>query len=247
MLSHPIIRPHKASAFLDAMAEGEAPDVNQFVETIGSEGVLDLQPIDGLVRKLTALRGNYPKELRDRDPAGGRFEREACVEVHSSLHYIERDVLASFDFWTYLAVARFRDLIEWRFGSPGQPADRKNYGIQTRTENLIYRLWLRGELGRSAGEDPYELAKTGDQDLWRSHIFRPGYGNVRTVAQTLLRLQAGKLIVDGSSVPRLSVEGIRKLAPRLSRLRANVMFEFLTPVQVGQLVKQLSSDLPRGK
>jgi len=42
-------------------------------------------------------------------------------------------------------------------------------------------------------------------------------------------------------------EGVRMLAKRLRRMRANVVFEYLTPVQADALVFELSSDLKKGK
>ena len=85
-------------------------------------------------------------------------------------------------------------------------------------------------------------ARTGDQDLWRSHILRQDYANARVVARALLRLQAGQL-----AAKKLSVDAVRELAKRLRRLHANVVFEFLDAPQAEGLVLELSSDLHKKK
>ena len=151
--------------------------------------------------------------------------------------------LADHEFWIWLAVVQYADIVEWRFGTTGRHAKPANYGIGQRIENLFFRVWLRAELVKDPkAKDPYHLARTGDQDLWRSHILRQAYANSRLIAKALLRLQAGQL-----SVKKLTVENVRELAKRLRRLHANVVFEFLTFSQAEGIVLELSSDLKKGK
>jgi hypothetical protein len=203
-----------------------------------------------LRNKLLQLKRAFPAKLNSRDPNGGKFEAEACAIVHAGLADVDRAVLADRGFWTWLALVYLHDILEWRFGTGGKPAKFANYGVGTRTENLFFRLWLRGGYGRGSGRDAYELAKSGDQDLWRSHVLRQNYTNARPIAQSLLKLQAGRLRIDGKLAKRLASGedplGIRMLAKRLKRLRANVIFEYLSPTQADELVFELSSDLKRG-
>jgi len=218
--------------------------------TAGSGDNLPVELLEELRTKLLKLKRKFAEKLRDKDPQGGKFESEACAIVHSCLAAVDRRALADHDFWTWLAVDFLADILEWRFGTNGRPAKPANYGIGTRTENMFFRLWVRADLGKTNTADPYELARFGDQDLWRSHLLRQGYANARCIARSLLKLQAGKLVL-GTKLAKKVVggdepEGVRMLAKRLRRMRANVVFEYLTPNQADALVFELSSDLKKG-
>jgi hypothetical protein len=247
MSQYPVLKAAGASTYLRARAAGDDIPLENIVEHSGTGDVFDAAPITELATKLRALRKKFPPKLKEKDTEGGRFEREACEIVHSTLAAIDREALADLDFWTFLAIVHFSDVIEWRFGAIWRTAKAANYGVGQRTENMMFRLWLRAELGRDVGPDPYRLAKTGDQDLWRSHILRQGYANARAVAKSLLRLQAGQLQAGGQTVKKLTVDHVRELAKRLKRLRANVMFEFLTAAQAETLVLELSTAIKKGK
>jgi hypothetical protein len=232
-----------ALRYLKSRDEGENPDLNDYIRIVGTGEQPNLSPIKALESSLAAVKKRFPVSLKEKDRAGGQFESQACGIVHQRLENVDRTALSDHDFWTWLAVARFAPLVEWRFGAKGRHAKPANYGIGNRSENLLFRLWLRAELVRDVGQkDPYFLAKTGDQDLWRSHILRQGYANARLITKALLKLQAGQL-----KAKKLAVEGIRDLAKLLRRLRANVEFEFLTAEQAENLVVELSNGLKVGK
>lgn len=213
------------------------------------DGSID-EPLKELRSALLKLKKAFPVKLRKKDPAGGKFESDACAIVHSRLSEVDLRVLSDHDFWTWLAVDHLADILEWRFGTDGSPAQPANYGIGTRAENMWFRLWLRADLARVSGKDPYVLAKLGDQDLWRSHLLRQGYANARSVVLALLKLQAGTLVSGNKTAKKLAggdePKGIRMLAKRLRRVRANVVFEYLTQQQAEALVFELSSDLKKG-
>lgn len=233
-----------ALRYLNARDQAEGPVVSDYVRIVGQGGEPNLAPIKALETKLATIRKRYPHELKEKDPVGGKFETAVCEIVHRELEGFEPSALADPDFWTWMAVARFANLIEWRFGATaGKRAKSANYGIGSRSENLLFRLWLRAELVKDTSQDdPYFLAKTGDQDLWRSHILRQGYANARFVAKALLKLQADQLEAN-----RLAVEGIRELAKKLRRLRANLEFEFLTESQAERLIIEMSQGLKVAK
>jgi hypothetical protein len=96
---------------------------------------------------------------------------------------------------------------------------------RTWPENLFFRFWFRGDMGyREELDDPYFYARLGDIDIWRSHLFRQGYADARPFAHALLSFQYPE---GRGSTPRLSINGIRALAKRLSRARTNIFFEFM--------------------
>ena len=253
MSRYPVIYAEDALRYLKArQLNDDSVRLEDIRRTSGPGEDISNVPLEDLRERLLKLKRRFPASMRKRDPQGGKFESEACSVVHACLAGVDRQALADHDFWTWLAVDRLADIVEWRFGANGGPAEAKNYGIGTRSENMLFRLWLRADLGKSTGPDPYEFARLGDQELWRSHILRQGYAAARSVVRSLLKLQAGRLSVNGKAVKALysgddKNEGIRVLARRLKRMRANIIFEYLSPQQADALVFELSSDLKKGK
>jgi hypothetical protein len=251
MSQYQVIYPEDALRYLKSRQQDGGVMLEDIRRMAGSGETISLDALTSLRAKLMKLRKKYPQKLRAKDPQGGKFESEACAALHACLADVDRRALADHDFWTWLAVDYLADVLEWRFGAEGRPAQPANYGIGTRTENMFFRLWLRADLGKADGADPYELAKFGDQDLWRSHLLRQGYANARSIVRALLKLQAGKLMKGNKPAKKLAggdePEGVRMLAKRLRRMRANVVLEYLTPIQADALVLELSSDLKKGK
>lgn len=252
MSQYKIVHAEDATRYLKArLLDDDGVKLEDIRRVAGVGEPIDEAPLNELRVRLLKIKKRYPVRLRLKDPEGGRFESEACASVHLCMQGLDRFILADYDFWTWLAVDFLADLLEWRFGTDGRPAQPANYGIGARAENLWFRLWLRGELGKAPGTDPYELAKSGDQDLWRSHLLRQGYANARALAHAVLKLQAGSLKVDKKTVKRLAggddPNGVRMLAKRIRRMRANLVLEYLTPQQAESLVSELSADLKKAK
>lgn len=251
MNRYKIIYAEDALRFLQARRlDDDSIQMEDIRRTSGTGDEMPDEPLNQLRSKLLKLKKKFPEKLRKKDPQGGKFESEACVLVHECLSLVDRQVLSDHDFWTYLAVDFLADILEWRFGMDRGPAQPANYGIGTRTENMFLRLWLRAELGKAPGEDPYALARSGDQDLWRSHVLRQGYANARNVARSLLKLQNGCLTSGKKFASKLAggdePDGIRMLAKRLKRMRANIVFEYMSQQQADALVLELSDDLKKG-
>lgn len=243
MSKYYVMSPEDGMRYLKARDNGDDPALDDYQRIVGSGELMDMAPIEALSKQLQKLKKGFPLKLRTRDQEGGRFEQNACAIVHKSLANCDLSALRDREFWIWLAIVQFADIVEWRFGAVDRHATLANYGIGQLIENLLFRLWLRAEIAYDRkAKDPYHLARTGDQDLWRSHILRERYANARFVAKALLRLQARQL-----KIKKLTVDGIRELAKRLRRLHANVNFEFLTNVQAEALVLELSSDLPKSK
>lgn len=98
-------------------------------------------------------------------------------------------------------------------------------------------MWLRADIGYDPKrKDPYELARRGDQDFWRSHVFRQSYGRCRTLVRALILYQ----FPDGSgnNRPTLKNDEIRELAKRLRLLHANMVFECLDQNSAYELISQ---------
>lgn len=227
----------KARRFLELRRENNEPPLDTFVEAKGLGIEYPIDKINELRIELLKLKSKYPAELKQRDENGGRFEAEACEIVHRCLPF-DPQAFADPHFWTWLAVTQLSEIVEWRHGGEGRFAALPNYGVGSRIESLIFRMWLRADLVfDSSAKDPYWLAKRGDQDLWRSHILRQGYASVRELAKTLVSFQCPQ---NGN---RLTTDGIRELAKRIRRLRANIMFEFLNPGQLTNILTEQANGL----
>lgn len=224
---------------LEALRRGETPEEQRVLEDRGAGPGNVHDRLRELRQTLYGIRLKYPDRLGRRDPAGGRFEAEACSEIHRLLPF-DPDMLADYEFWTWLAVFHFRELVDWRHGGDTGRATPANFGIRNGSENLLYRMWLRADAGYRPGEsdpesDPYELARRGDQDFWRSHVFRQGYGRCRPLVRALVRYQFPEGSADGAT---LKIPEIRELAKRLRRLHPNIVFEYLDEESAYQLVRR---------
>jgi hypothetical protein len=170
---------------------------------------------------------------------GSAFEAAAGPIIHELLP--EHPALAEPEFWAWLTLMHCQSIVDWRY--PGK-RNLRNFGIGGAGENLLYRLWLRAEIAyRQDAKDAYELARFGDIDFWRSHIFRQGYGEVRHFARALVEFQ---FPADKGHKSRLKISEIRALAKQLKRARTNLMFEVMSESRAAQFIEgvweQLASE-----
>lgn len=223
-MKYPTLPSSDAKKILQAKIAGESVDEQRFVSIKGEGQEFDDSFI-GLMRKdLQKILAELPQVLGRGDEGGPKFEAKASSIVHRRIQ-LGADIVSDPEFWIWLAVLHFRELVEWRYGNKESGADQKNYGIGAAGENFLFRLWLRAELALDQrAADKYHLAARGDVDFWRSHLFRQGYANVRTFARALIRFQYPDA---NPEKPRLKISAIRELAKRLSRLRTNTFFELL--------------------
>lgn len=231
----------KAKNYLEKGRETEDWSLDGYVEVKGRGEDYPQEQIEKLRTELLKIKAQFPEKINKWDKSGGQFEAIGSEIVHRILPH-DPHIFADTGFWVWLAVTQLSDIVEWRHGSDIKFAELANYGIGSgkRIENLFLRMWLRADLVVDyEAEEPYYLSKLGDQDLWRSHIIRQGYSNVRALAKALVIYQCieeGKRLTNDSN-------GIRALAKRLKRLRANVMFEFLDINQLNHIIKEQSTGL----
>lgn len=221
-MRYPVLTSPDASTYLFARRSGNPVEVESLIKMRGDGPELNQTFVDGLREELGEIRASYPDGLNQKD--ANLFEARAARAVHEGVpHHTE--MLADPDFWIWLAVAHFGEIVEWRYGEPEAGTSVANYGVGARNENLLYRLWLRAELVLDEeAKDRYHLVGSGQIDFYRSHLFRQGYANARTFARALLRYQYPKA---DPSAPHLKVNQIRELVKRLRRLRANLFLEIL--------------------
>ncbi len=137
---------------------------------------------DELRRKIKCLRRGR------RQIDAFQFDSYACEPIHRILN-LPPNLAASDGFWRWLAVEKFKDVIEARHRTRNGPAHLGNYGIDARVErNRIALLWFRADLLYHAdADDPYHLASRPlHTDFVESGLIRPRYGWCRILARTMV-------------------------------------------------------------
>jgi hypothetical protein len=236
-MSYPIVAAADAKRYLLALQEDQRQNQEPAAELISRTRDLgDDSDWEQIVVSLEGTLFQLRRELGalQRGGAEGRiFEASASVLVHQILPS-RHPALSDPEFWIWLAVSHFRDLITWRYPRADGGVEGANYGIGSAGENFLYRLWLRAELAYDANElDPYRWARVGDVDFWRSHLFRQGYASARQLVRALLKFQ----FPGREGRPRLSVEQIRELAKQLKRSRTNLIYEVMDEDRAARFVE----------
>jgi hypothetical protein len=236
-MRYPVMTSGDATTYLIARRTDELVDVEKFVRVQGSGEELDQAFIPNLRASFDRLRARWPDGIKSKaDPSANEFEASAARLVHSTVPF-RAEPLADPGFWTWLAIVHFRDVVEWRYryGKDGKEAQFANYGIGSKNENFLYRLWLRADLVLDdEAKDRYHLSDSGQVDFYRSHLFRQGYANAHAFARALLRYQYPN---RDPSEPRLKTLEIRDLVKRLRRLRANLFVELLAEGECWALIE----------
>jgi hypothetical protein len=234
-MKYPTLEMHDAKSILTKRSSNSVGDFDELVLWKGNGPDSCLASVDSLHSDLWTLRELYKPVFSARDPERGEFEREACVVIHRALNGLPEEILQDSSFWTWISVIRMADIIESSFGSPGKLADSRNYGVPSKKENMISRLFLRGDIGYdSQSAEPYRIARVGDQDLWRSHITRQRYASCRAISKAFVRVMTGE--VGNASNPKP-----REVAKDIHKLRANLYLECLTEAEAVDLVLELTT------
>jgi hypothetical protein len=97
-------------------------------------------------------------------------------------------------------------------------------------------LWVRAELAHDpALADPYELARYGDIDFWRSHVFRQMSTETGPLLAAFIRFQHP----DGPDAEkRLTQDEIRALVKYMRRAAANMLVETLDEQEAARFVEE---------
>lgn len=207
-----------------ASRRGETPiEIESLVRSKGQGADFDSSFITTLQTAMSALRNAAPDGLKN-DKQRNLFEAKAARLVHTLVPN-DAEMISDPEFWIWLAAGHFSEIVEWRYDNPEGGTKLANYGIGSRTENLLYRIWLRAELMLDeTAADRYHLVDAGQIDFYRSHLFRQGYANARNFARALIKFQYPN--ADLTS-PKLKILEIRELVKRLRRLRSNLFIEIL--------------------
>jgi hypothetical protein len=246
-MKYPVLPYAHALKSIELHQQGQGAAIEEFVASKGAGLSFETDAIEALSANLWALTKKYDTptgHLARKDQRGGEFEARACEVAHQTLS-LPRAVACDGEFWLWLTLVAqdgtFARLVDWRFGPVKHVA---NYGATTPgsfREGLMARLWWRGEIGHRAEDvgDPYALARTGDQDIWRSHIFRTRYGRNRDLAREFLMT-----IYDGAK--RRQSGAVERKFAKLTRARhASTAIEVLDASAKRRLLGDLAQDAVR--
>lgn len=196
----------------------------------------------------TEFLANY--EPRREAQAQAEFDAEFSVKLHTILK-IPSYIIASDDFWRYLACEELWELVVWRHGKDEEgevTVGKANFGLGGDAGDIFpKRLWMRGEVAHDNGlDDPYELAARGGQDFWMSGIMKPLYANNHSFARALIRFQfpeAGVFRGRQYRPQTLSTNEIRELYKRLKHFYNFVDFSTLDSAAATELIESVAEDL----
>ena len=169
------------------------------------------------------------------DKPGHAFERQTASLVHLrlGLHSI---VAGDAGFWRWLTFSvdgELAQLVDWRY--PGQEtghAREQYFGFGQMKEGMYAYLWLCAQaVFDPTLEDPYELSRRGDVDIWQSHIVRIDFGSVPQLARAFIRF-----VFPEEEEQFLRREQYRQLAREVTRRNASMAFELLDDSESLELI-----------
>src|SRR5262245_37642293 len=143
-MSYPRVTKKEGTRFLRKRKAGEDPGPLQIDEATPG----DTFSWSELALKVKAEIEKVRLELGAIEKGTGKgalFEARTTEIIHKGL---PRPHPALFDpeFFIWLTMSHFFELVEWRFGKDANDA---NYGLGNPREGLLFRLWLRAEIAYS--------------------------------------------------------------------------------------------------
>ena len=130
-MRYPTMTAGDATNYLQAKRAGNQLDVDSLARYAGSGDEFDSSFLQPLRAALTATMVSFPEGIKSKsDPAANVFEGKASRVIHEGLT-VDSEVLADPEFWIWLAVTHFPDVVEWRyrFGKEDSAAQLANYGV----------------------------------------------------------------------------------------------------------------------
>ena len=88
-------------------------------------------------------------------------------------------------------------------------------------------------------EDPYELSRRGDVDIWQSHVVRIDFGSVPQLARAFIRF-----VFPDEESQFLRREQYRQLAREVTRRNASMAFELLDDSESLELIRDIWEQTP---
>jgi hypothetical protein len=221
----------QAEKYISGRRSGAFTEHDLHAEQRGEDADGDYEAILDLLEEILEKWNASDRIKIKSDQAKDATEGKLAVMIFAGLRSLPGRVLSDRDFWRYCA-AYLYDLVEWRNGNG---CSLINYGASANAighDCMPHRMFERASIahlgGVAAGDtDPFELAKFGASDVWRSHILRVLNGNAPVLVHEILTD-----VKEGN----LKTEIVRPLIRDLRRVRANIVFELLDQSQARVLL-----------
>lgn len=232
---HQTVSRKDATSYLEGRRDGSLGPHDLKVVTQGPEAEDLVDVVDDVLEDVLERWRNTNLEAHSSDQLRDQLEGDLSAELHSGLRQLPASVLTDRDFWRFCATYLY-DFIVWRHKSTETlTALYPYFGVASGSlgfECVPLRMFDRAMIARLGGadtgsEDVYALARFGARDVWASHILRVRTSYAPLVAhELLLDVRAGLL----------PTERIRLVAKNLKRVRSNVLFEVLDPLQARDMI-----------
>lgn len=178
--------------------------------------------------EVSAVLWELAKTKMERKHLGGfDFDRQAASIVHERLR-LSPLVAGDADFWRWLTFAANGELMELvdiryeRDPTLGGPREIY-YGLGNIKKGMYAQLWLRADsVVDDTLDDPYELTRRGNVDVWDSHIIDVDFGSVHQFARAFIRW-----VFPTEEDQTLELDDYRILAREITRRNASMTLEIL--------------------
>lgn len=232
---HQTVSRKDATSYLEGRHDGSLGSHDLKVVTHGPEAE-DLVDVVGDVLEDVLQRWRETDlDAVSSDQQRDQLEGDLSAELHSGLRQLPASVLTDRGFWRFCATYLY-DFVVWRHQSTETlPALYPYFGVASESvgfECVPLRMFDRAMIASLGGvdagsDDVYSLARFGARDVWASHILRVRTSYAPFVAHELL------LDVHAGLLP---TEKVRLVAKNLKRVRSNVLFEVLDPLQARDML-----------
>jgi hypothetical protein len=236
-MTYPTLTRADTVTYVTGRFEGRLTDVDLNASAFNACGTSDYVDTvnNALGRVLTTWQDAGPADISAQSAKDG-IEGELSVLLYEGLAALPGAVLTDKDFWRYCA-AYLYDFIAWRQPSSKVVAFMTYFGAASGglgRECVPHRMFDRAYIAKAGGDnvnadDPFEMAKFGAADMWKSHTLRVYNGLAPLVVHEYMSdVHSGALKI-GDRVTREMITNLR-------RVRANVLFEVLDDHQARDLV-----------
>lgn len=245
-MTYPALTRKDTAAYVEGRRDGTLSEANLSPEERGSDSD---DNYDAIITTLDKVKAEFSaadlskftsQQLKD------GLEGPLSVVLHEGLKGMPAYLLSDMDFWRFCSAYLF-DFVEWRNKKDDKSLPSlENYAAKANGLNnrncTAHRMFDRAHIAHIGGTqaglaDPYEYAKFGASDVWRSHVLRPLHGNAPVLVHEVVGdVKAGKL----------PTSKVRPLAKHLQRVRANVLFEVLDQPQARDLLDRETQRVENG-
>lgn len=218
-----------------AIPDDEPPRMQFRDSEDGTEGDVEEQIWDGLVALQDRFAELQPSHgVRKRDSLEGQL----VPILFEAIGQLPATVLTDRDFHRYLSTRWLFDFAVWRdrkSGKEGNFPSADSFGASSRAlhqDTISLRMLNRALISQAADgadDDPFELARHGAGDVWKSHILRTLTSEAPLVVQE---------VVNSVRRDELKTDVVRVFAPRVRKMRANVLLEILSPDEAQRFVEE---------